>query len=602
MDSASPGAEGRESGPTGSLREQLQIALCEAGTADIAHEEEQNAHKSTPGQGQSASWVKGTLQRSNCHKWRKDVERHGYLRVLDSFRRNAMFEVDYQEATEQEESSPHGHASVAIEGAAIADSEVHSSSFRGTADHHNAISQNGLYQNATPEPSGNDTHPVRGVDPNRDSDTGLHPSLDPNLARPQERSSGATGAMVRLVHLERGARLPVGPQGAPASREGGEGGGAAVKLMRIEEMIHRVAMLVETRPEDMGTEMWCDRAAGHLADVLLDAVARHHLTAEAEAVVGAEAEAGAVPGCSSGTGSLLEARGNVQAGSSLVTTLERVHELTKANSLTRQKLFHAGFVAPLVDLLGMRGQPAVVELVVTVLLNLSLHGPCKKLVATERAVARLVLVLRSGSVRARENAAALLCNVADSNEERRLAGQLGAIPPLLQLLCSFSGNGPSSGGSGRAQKDAVMAVLRLALYAENRAEFTRCGAVARIVALLPGADGELEEKALAALSAIVRCVQGNEALRAAKCIPVLAEVVDGGSDRAKEEAAALLLRLVVSSKGCREEVLREGVMPSLASLAGRGTQRGRIKAEALLAILRGETDTCSGPMDNRNTI
>jgi hypothetical protein len=83
----------------------------------------------------------------------------------------------------------------------------------------------------------------------------------------------------------------------------------------------------------------------------------------------------------------------------------------------------------------------------TALLNLSIHENNKGIIIDSGAITKIVAVLKTGSMEARENAAATIFSMSVVDQNKVAIGEADAIPPLINLLCQ---------GSTRGKKYAVL--------------------------------------------------------------------------------------------------------------------------------------------------
>ncbi|KAK3028150.1 hypothetical protein RJ639_039011 [Escallonia herrerae] len=242
--------------------------------------------------------------------------------------------------------------------------------------------------------------------------------------------------------------------------------------------------------------------------------------------------------------------------------------LAKHNVENRTIIGQCEAIVPLISLL-YSAVKQTQEHAVTALLNLSISGNIKAMIAEAGAVEPLIHVLRTGNAGAKENAAAALFSLSVLEDYRAKIGRSGAVKPLVDLLGS---------GTLRGKKDAATALFNLSIYHENKARIVQAGAVKYLVELMdPGT--EMIDKAVALLSSLCAINEGTVAIAREGGIPSLVEVVETGSQRGKENAASILLQLCISSpKYCRL-VLQEGAVPPLVALSQFGTPRAKEKVK-----------------------
>nr|GEW42739.1 U-box domain-containing protein 4-like isoform X1 [Tanacetum cinerariifolium] len=216
---------------------------------------------------------------------------------------------------------------------------------------------------------------------------------------------------------------------------------------------------------------------------------------------------------------------------------------------------------------------------VTALLNLSINDINKAAIGNADAIEPLIHVLKTGSSEAKENSAATLFSLSVIDDNKVKIGRSGAIEPLVDLL----GN-----GTPRGKKDAATALFNLSTHHENKARIVQVeGAIRYLIELMDPATG-MVDKAVAVLSNLATLPEGRAGIGQEGGIPMLVEVVELGSARAKENAAAALLQLCTNSSRFCNVVLQEGAIPPLAALSQSGTPRAKEKAQSLLSYFRNQ--------------
>ncbi|CAO1944178.1 unnamed protein product [Urochloa humidicola] len=218
------------------------------------------------------------------------------------------------------------------------------------------------------------------------------------------------------------------------------------------------------------------------------------------------------------------------------------------------------------------------ESAVTVLLNLSLNDNNKITIASASAIEPLIHVLETGNPEAKANSAATLFSLSVNEENKAKIGRSGAIKPLVDLL---------EDGNAQGKKDAATALFNLSIFHENKARIIEAGAVKPLVELMDPTAG-MVDKAVSVLSILATVQEGRDGIAQAGGIPVLVEVVELGSAKAKENAAAALLQLCTHNSKFCSLVLQEGAMPPLVALSQSGTARAREKAQVLLSFFRNQ--------------
>ena len=240
--------------------------------------------------------------------------------------------------------------------------------------------------------------------------------------------------------------------------------------------------------------------------------------------------------------------------------------LSRQNMENRIAIANHGAIPFLVSLL-YSADVTTQESAVTVLLNLSLNDNNKIAIASANAIEALIHVLETGNPEAKANSAATLFSLSVTEENKAKIGRSGAIKPLVDLL---------EDGNAQGKKDAATALFNLSIFHENKARIIEAGAVKPLVDLMDPAAG-MVDKAVAVLSILATVQEGRNGIAQAGGIPVLVEVVELGSARAKENAAAALLHLCTNHSKFCSLVLQEGAMPPLVALSQSGTARAREK-------------------------
>ncbi|KAG2593416.1 U-box domain-containing protein 4-like [Panicum virgatum] len=251
--------------------------------------------------------------------------------------------------------------------------------------------------------------------------------------------------------------------------------------------------------------------------------------------------------------------------------------LSRQNMENRIAIANHGAIPFLVSLL-YSADVTTQESAVTVLLNLSLNDNNKIAIASANAIEALIHVLETGNPEAKANSAATLFSLSVIEENKAKIGRSGAIKLLVDLL---------EDGNAQGKKDAATALFNLSIFHENKARIIEAGAVKPLVELMDPAAG-MVDKAVAVLSILATVQEGRNGIAQAGGIPVLVEVVELGSARAKENAAAALLHLCTNNSKFCSLVLQEGAMPPLVALSQSGTARAREKAQVLLSFFRNQ--------------
>ncbi|KAL5216030.1 hypothetical protein ABZP36_007431 [Zizania latifolia] len=222
----------------------------------------------------------------------------------------------------------------------------------------------------------------------------------------------------------------------------------------------------------------------------------------------------------------------------------------------------------------LQNDPQVLEDMVTIILNFSIHDSNKKIIGDDsEAIQFLIWALKSGDMGSRSNSAAAIFTLSalDSNKEK--IGKLGAMDPLIDLL---------EHGSIIAKKDAASAIFNLCLLHENKSIATRSGIVD--VAMSAIEDQSLINESLAILALLSRnheIVEIITEFNGTACM--LSAIRESECKRSKENAVVVLSSICTYNRTKLKEVeADESMNGSLALLAQNGTQRARRKASSIL--------------------
>ncbi|CAN6242127.1 unnamed protein product [Urochloa humidicola] len=227
---------------------------------------------------------------------------------------------------------------------------------------------------------------------------------------------------------------------------------------------------------------------------------------------------------------------------------------------------------------GLQNDPQVLEDMVTVILNFSLHDSNKKVIGDDpEAIPFLIWALKSGDMGSRGNSAAAIFTLSalDSNKEK--IGELGAMGPLIDLLDS---------GNIIAKKDAASAIFNLCLLHENKSRATKNGIVDVAMRAIDDqllVDGSLA--ILALLSSNHEVVEMIAEFNGAACM--LRAIRESECSRSKENAVVVLFAICMFNRMKLKEVeTDEKINGSLALLAQSGTSRARRKAMGILEKMK----------------
>ena len=170
--------------------------------------------------------------------------------------------------------------------------------------------------------------------------------------------------------------------------------------------------------------------------------------------------------------------------------------------------------------------------------NLATSAEVKCAIVQANGIGQLVLLLGETELpEARESAAAVISELTRSNKGNLpLIADAGAIPPLVVTMCE---------GTAGAQKHATCALWGLTQEktegARYRTELAKTeGAVARLVELLKGHEGETQGFAAATLVGIAQDEEGQEAIRSVGGAGPLMSLALGGHGWLRGQAVEVL--------------------------------------------------------------
>jgi hypothetical protein len=218
---------------------------------------------------------------------------------------------------------------------------------------------------------------------------------------------------------------------------------------------------------------------------------------------------------------------------------------------------------------GLQNDPQVLEDMMTVILNFSLHESNKKTIGDDlEAISFLIWALKSGDMGSRGNAAAAIFTLSalDSNKEK--IGELGAMEPLIDLF---------DNGNIVAKKDAASAIFNLCLLHENKSRALKNGIVD--VAMRAVDDQLLINGALAIfalLSSNYEVVEMITEFDGTACM--LHAIRESEVNRSKENAVVVLFAICMYNRTKLKEVdADEKINGSLALLTewdSKGKEEG----------------------------
>ncbi|XP_022746481.1 U-box domain-containing protein 9-like [Durio zibethinus] len=222
----------------------------------------------------------------------------------------------------------------------------------------------------------------------------------------------------------------------------------------------------------------------------------------------------------------------------------------------------------------IESDPDLQEDLITTVLNLSIHGDNKKLVAENPVVIPLLIEsMKFGTIETRRNAAAALFTLSALDSNKFIIGNSGALLPLLELLRI---------GHPLAVKDAASAIFNLCIVSENKAKFTEIGAVKVILQKIK--DGILVDELLGILALLSTHHNAIDELGDLDTLHFLLQNIrDSSSERTKENCVAILYNVCSNNLTLLMVIRREEIEKhALAELADTGTTRARRKASGII--------------------
>ncbi|XP_019155404.1 PREDICTED: uncharacterized protein LOC109152269 isoform X2 [Ipomoea nil] len=214
------------------------------------------------------------------------------------------------------------------------------------------------------------------------------------------------------------------------------------------------------------------------------------------------------------------------------------------------------------------------ESAVIALLHLSANDNNKCMIVDADAIEPLIRVLSTGSPEAQETSVATLFNLSD------IEGFKVKICRAIKAVVELLANGTPSG-----KKDAATALYYLSILDEHKYRIVQAGAVKYLIELMHP-DVGLVDEAVCILSNLSSIFEGSSEICREGGIPILVEILELGSSRAKEDAAVALLQLCTDNMQCCNMVLRLGVVSPLTALSNCSNPRARQLAQRLLNYLR----------------
>ena len=228
----------------------------------------------------------------------------------------------------------------------------------------------------------------------------------------------------------------------------------------------------------------------------------------------------------------------------------------------------AGAIPPVVKLLSS-SMLAVQEHAAAMLSNLVTGRGTHSAVFAAGAIAPLVRLLRRGSPRAKSAAALALTNLTAPDDDaggRAAVFASGAVAPLVLLL---KATGSGNEDSAQAQVHAAMALSHLGSSAEEVALIVRAGAVPPLVGLLPSESVEVQKQAVLTLNALAVYASGHDGFFTAGAILPLLRLTGSSASEEEEEAQKFSLSALLHlsyAPSVPQQFVAAGAIPPLVQM------------------------------------
>lgn len=253
-----------------------------------------------------------------------------------------------------------------------------------------------------------------------------------------------------------------------------------------------------------------------------------------------------------------------------------LRHLAKTSSVNRFCIGEIGAIPHLISLLSSPDASTQTHSV-TALFNLTLRNEANKAaIASGKGIDAVLQVLINGGLEARENSAALLCNLSRSKDYRGMISGEGLFTGLVGVLRD---------GSMRGKRDAAGAMYNLLINRQSRALAVRAGAVDALFCIAQDRGAGLTDESLAVLTNLAGHPDGRFEMEGPHGMRCLLDLVREGSESNKEFACALLLLLCEQSTSAIEALRTMGAQEPLSVVSECGTDRARRKAVKVLGLL-----------------
>lgn len=258
--------------------------------------------------------------------------------------------------------------------------------------------------------------------------------------------------------------------------------------------------------------------------------------------------------------------------------LQTLVTITKVNPQNRNLLAQKDGAISILLSLSKSSSPAVENLALSILFNLSLNPNLKQSLADMENIIYLnSAILSPGSAESSKLAASFLCSLAMLDKNKAKFGVAGTIQVLVNAI--------SLGLRGPASHHLLSSLAELVQFHGNCTLAVRSGAVPMLLGIAENGDsGDLAGTSLAILCLLARFEEGLNALSMTnEIVGSMLGVLKGRCMLSKEGAAEILLRLFDESEGCIRDALRlPEFLTVVADVSVRGSGRAREKAGLLM--------------------
>ncbi|CAA2998307.1 U-box domain-containing 38-like [Olea europaea subsp. europaea] len=266
-----------------------------------------------------------------------------------------------------------------------------------------------------------------------------------------------------------------------------------------------------------------------------------------------------------------------------------LRKITRTNEEARVSLCTERLLFALKELLNTR-YAALQSNAAAALVNLSLAKVNKIKIVRAGIIPLLIDILKNGFQESQDHATGAIFSLALEDENRTAIGVLGALPPLLHALRS---------GWGTTRLDAAMALYHLTLVQSNRAKIIKLGAVGTLLGLLK--DPAVAAQVLLVVVNLAACAEGRSALLDANAVECLVGMLrkwsSSGSGSTRENCVVALYSLSHGSLRFNGLARDARVADVLREVVESGSDRAREKARRILVMLRERDEEEEGRED-----